>query len=88
MPRPTSRKRRPSGNPKKNTLRDLYILRSVLVHHDVNQIPSRVDGGLLTSLAREHKMTARAVAMAIHRLRKLDADPAYEAPRAFRGSAK
>ena len=76
--------RKPTGNPKKNTVRDLFILRSVLLRYQTERIPANVGIDMIDSLAREWKTSASAIKMVISRLRSLERNPEYDAPRAFR----
>jgi hypothetical protein len=74
--------RRPNGKPKTRTVRDLYIRRTLLIGR--KQLPIKVDGETVASLAREWKTTRAAIKQAITRLRQQEKDPVYNVARAFR----
>lgn len=75
---------KPAGKPKQNTVRDLLILREVLLACPSDDIPAKLAGRLLARLVKQFKLPASTIKAVISRFREFDADPERHAPRAFR----
>ena len=79
------RHNRPAGNPKRNTVRDVWVIQTVAARHG-GIIPDEVDTDFLAQLARQYGTTVAALKMVLSRTRRALQDPRYNRARAFRRS--
>lgn len=63
------RLKKPAGNPRRYTLRDVYVLQAVVTRYN-GKIPTQVDARLVANLARSHNTTAAAIKMSLTRWRQ------------------
>ena len=61
------------GISRKNTLRDLHILRSILLRYKTDQIPRRIERSYVRELALQYRTTAGAVLAVIREARRQSA---------------
>lgn len=62
------RHKTPDGNPKRTTLRDVWVLRSILRRYG-GEIPRRIEGEFLAELAKQYGISVPALKMVVTRIR-------------------